>query len=93
MHRCAPLVQNARDGGVAAASGRWRRRKGGRDYYDVVLIQVGKQAQHAVSCRGTDAQSIRSLVSDKAWDCGRLHRREEWMGGGTHGRFDRPTER
>lgn len=51
MRRCRSVVQNARDaprtemheGGVAAASGRWRRRKGGGgDYYDVVLIQVGK---------------------------------------------------
>lgn len=53
---------------------------GGEGYYDVVSIQVGKQAQHAASCRGTGARSIRSLVSDKAWDCGRLHQREEWMG-------------
>lgn len=71
------------EGGVAAASGR-RRRKRGEDYYDVISIQVGKQAQGAGSCRGTDAQSIRSLVPDKARDYGCLHGekngwRNAWM--------------
>lgn len=53
------------EGGVAAASGRQERRKG-EDYYDVVSIQVGKQARDTGSCRGRVGQSIRSPVADKA---------------------------
>lgn len=38
----------------------------GEDYYDIVLIQVGKQGQDAGSCR--ELCSVSSLLSEKAKD-------------------------
>lgn len=60
----------------------------GKVRYDVKSIQVGERAQVAGSCRGMDAQSIRTPVPDKAQDyrClrGENRNRNAWMASQTH---------
>lgn len=75
------------DGGVAAVSGR-QKKKRGKVRYDVKSIQVGEEAQVAGSCRGMDAQSIQTPVPDKEQDyrClrGENRNRNAWMASQTH---------